>query len=101
MAPPPVFGLSVGGAKLARFSALKNSARNCRLKLSEILGIWLFFTMEKSISAKPGPITELRARLPRMFGQKPGTPMNAARAVSQYGVFVAVCGTIEKHADLR
>src|SRR5437879_2379098 len=101
MAPPPVFAFSRGCAKLARFSALKSSTRNCTLKLSDILGMRLFLTMEKSTSAKPGPRIEFRARLPRMFGQKPGKPIDAARAVSQYGVFVAVWGTMEKHAALR
>src|SRR6266581_7627735 len=39
MAPPPVFGLSPGGAKLARFKTLNISARNCTLNVSEILGM--------------------------------------------------------------
>ena len=32
-----------------------------------------------------------------MFGQKPGKPIDAARAVSQYGVFVAVWGTMANY----
>src|SRR5205085_3706481 len=53
---------------------LKNSARNFTAKFSEILGILLFLTTEKSKFTSLGPITVLRPRLPRRFAQVPGIP---------------------------
>src|ERR1700704_6799619 len=55
----------LGTLKLAWFRILKNSARNCTLKLSEILLRLLFLTTEKSRFVKPGPINVLRPTLPR------------------------------------
>src|ERR1700704_307890 len=55
----------LGTLKLAWFRILKNSARNCTLKLSEILLMELFLTTEKSRFIKPGPINVLRPTLPR------------------------------------
>src|ERR1700730_15524165 len=54
-----------GKAKFARFKMLKNSARNCTLKLSEILLIELFLNTEKSKFDVPGPVKILRPELPR------------------------------------
>src|ERR1700731_658173 len=48
--------LSVGGMKLERLKILKASARNCTLKLSEILFTGLFLNSDMSNSARPGPI---------------------------------------------
>src|SRR6266849_2106361 len=56
---------AAGGEKLARLKRLKNSARNCTLELSEILGRRVFLTTEKSNTAKPGPMRILRPALPR------------------------------------
>src|SRR2546427_13222240 len=55
----------VGGAKLAWFIMLKISARNCTLKFSEILLMWLFLNTEKSKFVMPGPIKIFRPALPR------------------------------------
>src|SRR5712664_2354755 len=55
----------LGTLKLAWFRILKNSARNCTLKLSEIFLMWLFLTTEKSRFIKPGPTNVLRPTLPR------------------------------------
>src|ERR1700732_2043477 len=44
---------------------LKNSARNCTLKFSEILLIGLFLNTEKSRFDVPGPVKRLRPALPR------------------------------------
>ena len=44
-----------GRAKFAWFKTLKNSARNCTLKLSEILLIELFLNTEKSRFDQPRP----------------------------------------------
>ena len=54
-----------GTAKLAWFRMLKISARNCTLKLSEILLIGLFLNSEKSRFVRPGPVRMLRPALPR------------------------------------
>ena len=61
-----------GGAKLAWLKMLKNSARNCTLKLSEILLIGKFLYTEKSRLASEGPTMLLRPALPRRFAQVPG-----------------------------
>src|ERR1700674_1323283 len=64
--------LSFGEAKLARLNTLKNSARNWTVKSSEMVRIRLFLNKEKSRFDIPGPISELRPRLPRRFAQVPG-----------------------------
>ena len=56
--------LSFGDVKLGRLKTLKNSARNCALNASEIFGTGIFLNKEKSISTRPGPITEFRPALP-------------------------------------
>jgi len=61
-----------GTAKLARFSALKISARNCTLKLSEILFTTLFLNTERSRFEVPGPIRMLRPPLPRRLKHASG-----------------------------
>src|SRR5882762_200253 len=68
--PPPfnmlVFpSVKLGTLKLWWFKILKNSARNCTLKLSEILLMLLFLNTEKSRFVKPGPTSVLRPTLPR------------------------------------
>src|SRR5215472_14403382 len=63
-----------GGAKLAWFKKLKNSARNCMLKLSETLRTAKFLYTEKSKLARPGPTMLLRPALPSRFEQVPGMP---------------------------
>src|ERR1700674_4655442 len=55
----------LGTEKLAWFRTLKNSARNCTLKLSEILLMGLFLKIEKSRFARPRPVRILRSALPR------------------------------------
>src|SRR5216684_3770115 len=65
-----------GTEKLAWFSTLKNSARNCTLKFSEILRTRLFLKIEKSRFVSPGPIRILRPALPRRLkhcGKTAGT----------------------------
>src|SRR5712692_1570824 len=52
---------------------LKNSARNCTLKLSEIFLTAKFLCAEKSRFARFGPTMLLRPALPRRFEQLPGT----------------------------
>jgi hypothetical protein len=42
-----------GVAKFAWFRILKNSARNCKLTLSDTR---VFFNTDRSSSAKPGPV---------------------------------------------
>src|SRR6267142_3877268 len=90
------------GAKLVRFKTLQNSARNCRLKVSEILGIRLFLNTEKSTLNNPGPIIVLRPILPRMFAHE-----FAARAaekplpvLSQNGALSVLFGTSEMQFGL-
>ncbi len=53
---------------------LKNSARNCALKLSEMRFMWLFLKTEKSSFDSPGPTTALRPKLPLRFAQVPAMP---------------------------
>jgi hypothetical protein len=53
-----------GTAKFARFRKLKNSARNCTVKSSEIGLMKLFLNTEKSRFYVPGPIKMLRPALP-------------------------------------
>ena len=50
-----------GVPKLARFKILKNSARNCARSFSEIA---VFLATEKSVVARPGPVSTLRPALP-------------------------------------
>src|SRR5437899_10911957 len=52
---------------------LKNSARNCTLKLSEIFGTAKFLYNERSVLKSPGPTMLLRPALPRRFAQLPAT----------------------------
>src|ERR1700686_4749582 len=64
----------VGTVKLARFRILKNSARNCTLKLSEILLTGLFLNSEKSKFERPGPVRMLRPELPLRLKHCGGVP---------------------------
>ena len=65
-----------GTEKFARFRTLKNSARNCTLKLSEIRLIGLFLNREKSRFDVPGPVRMLRPALPRRLKHcGKGTPV--------------------------
>ncbi len=52
-----------GGPKLAWFSTLKNSARNCRLMRS-VMAVVL--NNDASTSAKPGPVYTPRPRFPNV-----------------------------------
>src|SRR5258706_4887502 len=63
-----------GTEKLARFRTLKNSARNCTLKFSEIFVTRLFLKTEKSRFERPGPIRILRPELPRKLKHCGYTP---------------------------
>src|SRR5713101_9491263 len=54
-----------GGAKFAWLMILNISTRNCTLKFSEILLMWLFLNTEKSRLLIPGPIMMFRPALPR------------------------------------
>src|SRR4029077_1602731 len=63
-----------GGAKLAWFMMLKNSARNCTLKLSEIFLTAKFLYTEKSRLTRGGPSMLLRPALPSRFEQVPAMP---------------------------
>src|SRR5207247_8311946 len=62
-----------GGPKLGWFKTLKNSARNCTLKLSEIFGTAKFLYAERSRLKSPGPTMLFRPALPRRFAQLPAT----------------------------
>src|ERR1700681_1092309 len=68
--PQPLKGR--GGAKLAWLKILKNSARNCTLKLSEIFFTAKFLINEKSMFSSGGPTMLLRPALPRRFAHVPG-----------------------------
>src|SRR5258706_10097055 len=57
--------LATGGLKLARFVILKTSKRNWTLKASEIRGIFVFLTTEKSKPSNPRPVKILRPSFPR------------------------------------
>src|ERR1700676_2358381 len=75
-----------GTEKLAWFRTLKNSARNCTLKFSEILRMRLFLKIDTSRFVSPGPIRILRPALPRRLkhcGYETGTGLPDA---STYGV---------------
>src|SRR6266851_3235954 len=80
-----------GGAKLAWFMILKNSARNCTLALSEIFLTAMFLNTEKSRLTSPGPTTLLRPALPRRFAQVPAMP-----GLNGSGVFEGSWGTKPK-----
>src|SRR5260370_41068607 len=54
-----------GGAKFAWLRILNISTRNCTLKFSEILLMWLFLNTEKSRLVIPGPIMMFRPAFPR------------------------------------
>src|SRR4026209_1775178 len=60
--------LKAGRAKFARLNRLKNSARNCRLVFSLIMGSGVLFTSVKSNFAIPGATIVLRPRLPSKNG---------------------------------
>ncbi len=83
------------GAKLVRFKMLKISARNCRLAVSEILGMRLFLNTEKSTLNNPGPMIVLRPMLPRMFAQEfaARAALNPLPALYQNIEFASVLGT--------
>src|ERR1700680_5266083 len=71
-----------GTAKFARFKILKNSARNCTVKFSEIRLIELFLNTEKSRFTIPGPVKILRPALPRRlkhcgYGTVTGLPFES------------------------
>src|SRR5215472_1299902 len=57
--------VDTGGLKFEWLITLNSSARNCRLKLSEMRRIWLFLKREVSSPNSPGPIAMLRPALPR------------------------------------
>src|SRR5258708_31341690 len=85
-----------GTEKFAWFSTLKNSARNCTLKFSEILLTRLFLKIEKSRFESPGPIRILRPELPLRLkhcgnGTLTGLPSDSAYVV---GLQLAVQKTI-------
>jgi hypothetical protein len=44
-----------GAWKLVWFRMLKNSARNCTLKASEIFAMWVFLKTERSTVVRCGP----------------------------------------------
>src|SRR6266850_2397994 len=91
------------GAKLARFKTLKNSARNCRLEVSEILGMRLFLKTEKSTLNNPGPIIVLRPMFPRMFAHvlAADAALKPLPALSQNGALSGVFGTGETQPGLK
>src|SRR6267378_3505653 len=90
------------GAKLVRFKILKNSARNCRLKVSEMLGMRLFLNTEKSTLNNPGPMIVLRPMLPRMFAHEfaARAALKPLPALSQNGALSVVFGTSEMQFGL-
>src|SRR6202022_2050248 len=55
---------------------LKNSARNCTLKPSEIFLIDRFLNTEKSKFVVPGPVKRLRPAFPRRLKQSRGLALN-------------------------
>src|ERR1700737_1428073 len=61
LTPDGVKATPLGGCKFARFSRLKISARNCRLRPSR-MGVSL--KVEKCQVARPGPMRVLRPTLP-------------------------------------
>src|ERR1700730_11123174 len=82
-----------GTAKFARFKMLKNSARNCTLKLSEIFLIGLFLNTEKSRFDVPDPIRMLRPAFPRRLKHcGKGTPVVPGGMGSQLAVQKPILG---------
>src|ERR1700676_1246796 len=85
---------------------LKNSARNCTLKFSEILLIELFLNTEKSRFDVPGPVKRLRPALPRRlkhWSEAGSTgPPKLGGAGSQLAAQNAALGAVgtEKHSVL-
>src|SRR6266403_1370907 len=96
----------VGGAKLAWLRMLKISTRNCTLKFSEILLMWLFLNTEKSRDVMPGPIMMLRPALPRRLkhlrSPAGSGPPKVGGAGSQFAVQKAISGAVgtAKHSVL-
>src|ERR1700680_2247663 len=57
------------------FKILKNSARNCTLKVSDIRAMGLFLNAEKSRSNSPGPVRMFLPAFPRRLKHSgKGTP---------------------------
>lgn len=87
-----------GGAKFGRFRTLKNSARNCTLKLSEIFFTGKFLNIEKSKFDVPGPMSMLRPALPRRLkhsSEPEGKgPPTLGGAGSQFGVQKVALGAV-------
>src|SRR4029077_15595880 len=79
-----------GTAKFARFKTLKNPARNCTLKFSEIRLIELFLNTEKSRFAVPGPIRMLRPALPRRLKHWGGVPKLGSHDGYKAGLAVGI-----------
>src|SRR5690349_12548483 len=67
--PSKIILLSVGGLKLGRLRILKNSVRNCTLKVSEILLIGLFLNSDMSKVPRPGPTRVFLPELTSRFAQ--------------------------------
>src|SRR5205807_8059347 len=82
----------ISKAKFARFRTLKNSARNCTLKLSEILLIELFLNSEKSRFIRPGLVKMLRPELPRRLKHCRGAALNGG-ALGSLGWALGGCGS--------
>src|SRR5258707_593214 len=87
-----------GTLKLAWFMMLKNSARNCRLKSSEILRIFMFLYTEKSRFIKPGPINLFLPELPRRLKHRRSPegsgPPKLGGAGSQFAVQKVISGAV-------
>src|SRR6266850_5902286 len=77
---------------------LNISARNCKLKVSEILVMRLFLKMEKSSEVMPGPIRILRPALPRRLkhlrSPAGSGPPKVGGAGSQFCVQKAISGAV-------
>src|ERR1700730_7733204 len=63
-----------GSPKFARLRTLKISARNCTLKVSEILRMGLFLKNERSRFTRPGPGMMFRPAFPLKLKHWGGTP---------------------------
>src|SRR6267143_2552811 len=66
--PSKIILLPVGGLTFGRLRMLKNSVRNCTLKVSEILLIGLFLNNDMSKVTRPGPIRVFRPELTSRLG---------------------------------
>src|SRR6267378_5029794 len=66
--PSNIILLLVGGLKFGRLRILKNSVRNCTLKVSEILLIGLFLNNDMSKVTRPGPTRVFRPELTSRLG---------------------------------